>query len=240
MDLRDKTVIVTGASAGIGRATSELFAEKGAYVVMTARREDRLNEIRQRIELKGGRAEVWAGDITDEQRISDMVASVADKRGQLDILINNAGYGLESSIVSIPTHSIKRLFDVNLFGYFYAARAVIPYMVKQKSGHIMNVSSMIVQAAVPFMSYYTATKAAIAAWSRCMRAELEPLGIKVSEVYPGNTATEFYETAPDFTTTGSMRRYGHGGLPPEAVARAIVHAAEQPVPEVYPFKEGAR
>ncbi len=239
MNLRDKTVIVTGASAGIGRATARLFAEKGSYVVMTARREDRLAETKREIEAKGGQAEIWPGDIADEQRVNDMVTSIADRRGQIDILINNAGYGVESSIVSIPTHSIKRLFDVNLFGYFYAARAVIPYMTKQKSGHIMNVSSMIIQVAVPFMSYYTATKAAIAAWSRCMRAELEPLGINVSEVYPGNTATEFYEASTDYTATGSMRRYGHGGLPPEAVARAIVRAAEKPVPEVYPFEERA-
>lgn len=237
VEVRDKVVIVTGASSGIGRESAILFAKKGAVVVVTARREDQLRELAGEIESAGGRVMVHPGDITDESLCNDLVDRVVKTYGQVDVLLNNAGYGARSSITSIPTAEIIRMFQVNVFGYFYMARAVIPHMVHQGSGHILNVSSMIVEYPGPHSAYYTSTKAAIVGWSRSMRVELEPLGVKVTEVYPGFTATDFFVAEKDYTGRPS----GQGGMSvpgtqsPAKVAQSIVHAVEHPVADVYPF-----
>lgn len=236
--IRDKVVIVTGASSGIGRATALAFAHKGAKVAVTARREDELREVASIIESDGGQALVYPGDISNEVLVNDMVAEVANIFGGMDILINNAGHGIEGSITGVPTEQIQRIFAVNVFGYFYCARAVIPHMVRQGHGHIFNVSSMIVRFPIPFASYYTATKEAIVGWSRSMRTELAGLGIHVSEVYPGMTATEFSPVSRNYLPNAARRIFGRGGQSPEAVTQAIIRATENPTNEVFPFQQG--
>ena len=221
MELRGKTVIVTGASEGIGRETARLFAAAGARVVAAARNAERLDSLAKEIERDGGEAIAVPTDVRDDAAVEAMVRTAVERFGGIDILVNNAGYGMFGPLAETPLDEVRALFEVNVFGALRCARAVVPEMRRRGGGAIVNVSSVVGKLTIPYMGAYCATKHALNSMSEALRAELREDGINVITVMPGRIDTSFGENAV---------RYGYGpvgayaGAPPAQVARAIVGA----------------
>lgn len=189
--VKDKIVIVTGASAGIGRATAVAFAAQGAHVVVAARREDRLQDLAAEIAHYPGRCLVVPGDISQQAYCARLIAETIDQFGRLDVLVNNAGLGHHSALANIPGQDIKTIFDVNVLGMMFATQAVIPHMRRQGSGQIINVSSIVSMRPLTMSGAYCASKSAVNFLSRSLRMELHRQKIIITLIYPGLTATEF-------------------------------------------------
>jgi NADP-dependent 3-hydroxy acid dehydrogenase YdfG len=229
-------VAITGASAGIGRATALRLARDGAAVVACARRADRLEQLRGEIEAAGGQALIIVADVTREGDMSDLVARAVERFGRLDVMMCNAGFAVYGAIDDITPDQMRKLVDINYFGTYYAARAALPVFRRQGAGHLMIVSSIVGRRGVPFMGAYSATKFAQVGLAECLRAEVEGSGIHVSVVYPVSTDTEFMdvmvrETGRDITQSKGPRQTA------DEVADAIAGAIVRPVPEVYPYRK---
>lgn len=193
--LNGKTAIITGASAGIGEAIARRLSREGATVVITARRQERLDTLKQEIEQSGGRAFVIAGDINDNEFRKTLVDQTMKATGRIDALINNAGYGQRGPIEIVPLDSIRQNFETNLFSVIGLTQRVIPIMRRQQSGRIVNISSVAGKVARPLSSIYDATKHALEAVSDGLRGELAPFGIQVVVIEPGFIITEFLGVA---------------------------------------------
>ncbi|MCA9929642.1 MAG: SDR family NAD(P)-dependent oxidoreductase [Anaerolineales bacterium] len=225
-----KVVIVTGASAGIGRATAVLLAQAGANLMVTARREERLNGLAAELAELPGTVRVLAGDIGNEAFAQMLIAKTVHAFGQLDVLINNAGVGHKSKLADMPAEQIRRIFDTNLFGLMAATQAAVSHMKQQGHGHIINVSSIVGQRPLPDSGVYCASKTAVNFISRTLRMELRSTPIKVTLVYPGLTDTEFADAK---LGDAGRNRFGLRGVPAEKVGKAIVRGIENGRSEIY-------
>ena len=225
----DKVVLVTGASAGIGKATAIAFAGKGARVVLVARREERLRQIAQSIQVQGGQALVLPADITDRSHVCALVKTVGETYGQVDILVNNAGIGLLSSVVDMVPSELQRVMDVNFYAVVWLTQAVLPQMIARRNGQIINVSSIVGKRAVPQMSAYCASKFAVQAFSESLRVEVSPHGIDVIVVCPSSTDTEFNTTSMMDRPINRVKWYATSA---DKVAALIVKASERRKREV--------
>lgn len=233
--LSNRVVAITGASAGIGRATAERCAAEGAAVVLSARRADRLDEIVRAIEGRGGRALAVPGDVTREADMDALVARGVETFGSLDVMICNAGIGYHGPLDETPPAAMRRIVDVNLMGTLYAAASAMRVFRRQKRGHIIAISSIVGRRGVGGSGIYAATKAAQLAFIESLRAEFVGTPFRASVVFPVVTVTEFHETiARDFG-------YAVSGTGPrqtaEQVANAIVDCIVSPRAEVYPLKK---
>ncbi len=186
---------MTGASAGIGEATAKWLAREGATLVLVARRKARLDELQKEIEASGGRALAIEADITSEGDRQRIVRETMDAFGRIDALVNNAGYGQRGPVEIVSVEAIRRNFETNLFSLIALTQLVIPIMRNQRSGRIVNISSVAGRIARPLSSVYDATKHALEAISDGMRGELAPFGIKVVIIEPGFIITEFLGVA---------------------------------------------
>jgi NAD(P)-dependent dehydrogenase (short-subunit alcohol dehydrogenase family) len=197
--LEGQVVIITGASAGIGEETARRLARGGARVVISARRQDRLDALKREIESAGGKALVVVGDITSADDRARLVEQTLSAFGGIDALVNNAGYGVRGPIEIVPLESIRRNFETNVFSLIGLSQLVIPVMRKQGSGRIVNISSVAGRIARPLSSVYDSTKHALEALSDGMRGELAPFGIKVVVIEPGFILTEFLQVSTDMS-----------------------------------------
>lgn len=198
MDIKGKVVIVTGASSGIGEATARQFGREGAKVVLAARRVDRLEVLAQEINSLNSSAEtlVVQADLTKLDDILKLVNETMAKFGRVDVLVNNAGFGRLDWLENLdPVKDIQAQFDVNVMGVIQTTRQVLPIMMKQRSGHIINMGSMAGLVGTPTYTIYAATKHAVHGFSEALRREVKPWGIDVSIVYPGGVVTEFTQHA---------------------------------------------
>jgi short-subunit dehydrogenase len=193
--LKGQTAIITGASAGIGEATARTLARAGATVVITARRQERLDKLKQEIEQNGGKAIVFAGDINSADDRQHLIKETMNATGRIDVLINNAGYGQRGPVELVPMDAIRQNFETNFFSLVALTQQVIPVMRKQNSGRIINISSVAGKVSRPLASIYSATKFALEAISDGLRLELAPFGIQVVVIEPGFITTEFSGTA---------------------------------------------
>jgi short-subunit dehydrogenase len=191
MDVKGKVVLITGASAGIGKAAVELFARKGARIALSARSVDKLNAMAKGLE---GSLAVPA-DMSKPDDARRMVEETYAHFGRLDVLINNAGQGYISPLETIELDKFAELTSLNVYGPVVAMQAALPIMRKQGGGMIINVSSKVTLMHLPGISAYAASKAALNMLTLTARKELEPEGITVCLVYPGLTATEFRKNA---------------------------------------------
>jgi short-subunit dehydrogenase len=194
-NLKGQIVIITGASAGIGEASARLLARAGAVVVLVARRRERLDTLKQEIEQAGERAFAIAADITSQEDRERIIRDTMSEFGRIDALVNNAGYGQRGPIEIVPIEAIRQNFETNLFSLIALTQLVIPIMRNQKSGRIVNISSVAGRIARRLSSVYDATKHALEAISDGLRGELAMFGIKVVIIEPGFIITEFLGVA---------------------------------------------
>jgi short-subunit dehydrogenase len=232
MKLRDKTVIVTGASSGIGRETAIAFARADTNLVLASRNEAALNELAAEVLPQVQRVLVVPTDVTQRSAVDAMVQQAAREMGSIDILVNNAGVGLNALLAEGSMTNIRRLFEVNVYGALHCIQAVVPYMKQQGRGQIINVSSVAGKIATPRNGAYAATKFALTAISDALRLELADYGITVTTVFPGITDTPFGDNVlkeVDVPPVPGIVR----GVSARRVANAIVRAARWEKREVY-------
>ena len=206
MDIKGKVVIVTGASSGIGEATARQFGREGAKLVLAARRVDKLESLAQEILAMGSGAETFVvqADLSKLEDIQSLIKQTFDKFGRIDVLVNNAGFGRLDWLENLdPVKDIQAQFDVNVLGVIQTTRQVLPVMMKQRSGHIINMCSMAGLVATPTYTVYAACKHAVHGFSEALRREVKPWGIDVSMIYPGGVSTEFQAHAGIKRKTGA-------------------------------------
>lgn len=228
MDVQDKVVIITGASAGIGLATARLFAEQGAKVALAARSIDKLNTLAE--ELRSQKTEVFVvpTDMRDQTAVRAMVEAVHKHFGHIDILINNAGQSVYAPIERINAEQYQQIIELNLFGVLYAMQGVIPIMRAQGGGLIINISSNVSKMAIPNIGAYASTKYALNGLTLTARNELAADNIRVCLMHPGRTATEFGKNALINPGEGPIPG-SFAAMPPdtaEMVAAKILEAAQ--------------
>jgi NADP-dependent 3-hydroxy acid dehydrogenase YdfG len=229
----NRVVAITGASAGIGRATAVRLARDGAAVAICARRGDRLNDAAASITAAGGAALPVVADVTRGADMQEFVARTVARFGRIDVMICNAGFGIAGAIDDITPDQMQKLVDVNYMGTYYATRAVLPLFRRQGRGHLIVISSIVGKRGVPYMGAYAATKFAQVGLAECLRAELAGSDIHATVVYPVSTETEFFDVMSRETGTTVTRAFGprqDAGRVADAIARAIA----RPVPEVFP------
>jgi short-subunit dehydrogenase len=196
--LAGKVVIVTGASSGIGEASARQFGLEGARIVLAARRVDRLETLAQEIAAMNSGAEtlVIQADLSKLEDIQSMVDQTLKKFGRIDVLLNNAGFGRLDWLEKLdPIKDIEAQLLVNVHGVIQTTRQVLPVMIKQRSGSIINMCSMAGLVGTPTYTIYAASKHAVHGFSEALRREVQPWGIAVSMLYPGGVVTEFGQHA---------------------------------------------
>jgi short-subunit dehydrogenase len=228
-----RVVAITGASAGIGRATALRMARDGAAVAICARRADRLDAVAAEIVAAGGQALAIVADVTRAEDMNAFVGRTVERFGRLDVMMCNAGFGIAGAIDDIAPDQMQKLMDINYTGTYHATRAALPLFRRQRSGHVIMVSSIVGKRGVPFMGAYSATKFAQVGLAECLRSELRGTGIHVSVVFPVSTESEFFDVMSRETGTTVTRAHGPRQSV-EQVAEAIARAIRRPIPEVYP------
>lgn len=190
--MKAKTVIITGASAGIGKATAELLMKKGFHVYGTSRKATGNIDVNAAEDLKsGGFIRMINLDVTSEDSVKTAVESIISKEGHVDVLISNAGIGIAGSIEDVSLSEASLQFDVNFFGTLRMIKALLPYMREQGYGKIIAISSVAGVISIPYQAHYSASKFAIEGLIEALRHEIAPFGIKACIVEPGDTKTDF-------------------------------------------------
>ncbi|MDD5111238.1 MAG: SDR family oxidoreductase [Candidatus Altiarchaeota archaeon] len=229
-----KTVLITGASRGIGRAAAEYFSSRGWNVAASMR-----NPENWKGPGKTANTRVYRLDVTKPDTIDDTVKSVIKDYGRIDVLVNNAGYGVEGLLEAMTDDAIMKQFDTNVFGLMRVTRAVIPVMRTQMGGVIIQVSSMAGRSAFPMYSVYNSTKWAVEGFTESLQYELSQFNIRLKLIEPGIVKTDFYGRSREFVKRDDLDMYGEfvpnvddrsmaageKGEPPERIAKAIYEAA---------------
>jgi NADP-dependent 3-hydroxy acid dehydrogenase YdfG len=228
--IKDKVVVITGASSGIGYATALALAKAGAKVAAGARRVDKLESLQKEIHEDNGEILIEKLDVTKKEDCNSFIDIVVNKWNHIDILINNAGIMPLSFFKNLKINEWEQMIDVNLRGVLYCTAAAIPTMISNKSGHIINISSVAGRIIFPAGSVYCATKHAITAFSEGLRQELsQRYNIKVTCIEPGVVATELPNTITDKALEGFIESVKKmEALQAEDIANAIVYALESP------------
>ena len=194
MDLTNKVVVVTGGSAGLGEQICYEAAKQGAVVVVCARRINLIGKVREQCAVLSGReAFSYQLDIADPESVERVVEAISAEVGPIDVLVNNAGFGLFENFVEIDLAVARQMFDVNVLGMMTFTQKVAIKMIEAGQGHIINVASMAGKMATAKSTVYSATKFAVLGFSNALRLELKPLGVAVTTVNPGPIQTEFFD-----------------------------------------------
>jgi NADP-dependent 3-hydroxy acid dehydrogenase YdfG len=226
--VRGKVVAITGASGGIGEATALMLAASGAKVALGARRADRLEAIVERIAAAGGEAAFVETDVTRRDDLARLVALASSRYGRLDVMVNNAGIGPISPLDDLRVDEWDAMIDVNVKGVLYGIAAALPVFRRQGSGHFVTVASTAGLKTVPNMAVYSATKFAVRALCEGLRQEGGET-LRVTIVSPGFVQTEFAMSVPNADLRAQLlASRDRFAIAPEAVARAILYAIEQP------------
>lgn len=223
--LKDQVTIITGASGGIGAAVAREMAKHRAAIILVARREGQLTALKEELTKTHAQINVtfYPMDITNRADVDQMVADVHRRFFRIDILINNAAYGINGRFLDVPIEEEKNIFETNVFSALYLMKKVLPIMCEQGAGRIMNVGSVVAHRAMPLMSAYCATKFALKAYTESLRVEYAKKGIQIMYASPGHTRSDFLEHEKRF---GADRRKGVGtsAMPADKCARLLVQA----------------
>jgi short-subunit dehydrogenase len=223
MELSGKVVVITGASMGIGEAIAQLFAEQGANVVLLSRDSSRAEAARNRIGFPD-RTAAFSCDVRHSEEIDRVIGLTLHHFRRIDVWINNAGHGLLDSISQMDMAAVHEMFETNFFGAVTAMQKVIPIMMQQGSGTIINISSVAGHIPLPFHAAYSASKFALNAIGKAARVELKKSGIHVLTVCPGYVRTAFGENAIRGHEMKNVRPNSVRGISPDRVAHATLHA----------------
>ena len=228
MSIDGKVVAITGASSGIGAATARLLAERGAKVVVGARRVDRLKALADDIAQAGGELAYAVTDVTQRQDLTNLVGVACERFGRLDVLVSNAGIGPISRFDDLRVDDWEEMIDVNIKGVLYGIAAALPVFRRQGSGHFVNIISTAGLKIVPMQGVYAATKNAVRTICEALRQEAGDK-LRVTGISPGFVATDFAESMSDPEMKAAViERMGKIAIPPDAIARGVAFAIEQP------------
>jgi NADP-dependent 3-hydroxy acid dehydrogenase YdfG len=228
-NIKEKVVVITGASSGLGEATARLLSAQGASLVLGARRVDRLRSLADELTRSGGKAIAVTTDVTHCDQVKKLVDAAVQKYGRIDVIINNAGLMPQSLLEHLKIDEWDRMIDVNIKGVLYGIAAALPYMKQQKSGHIINVSSVAGHKVGPGSAVYAATKYAVRALSEGLRQEVKPYNIRTTVISPGAVATELPDSISEPDIAENIRKfYKAYAIPADSFARAVTFAMSQP------------
>ena len=228
--IKDKVILITGASSGIGFSTALTLSRAGATIVAGARRLDRLESLKKTVEDQNGKILINQLDVTNKEGCTQFTNSAINEYGRIDVLINNAGLMPLSFIKNLKIDEWDKMVDVNIKGVLYSTASVIPHMLANKSGHIVNVSSIAGRIVFPAGSVYCATKHAVTAFSEGLRQELsQRSNIRVTCIEPGVVDTELNNTITDSSLQGFIETVKKmQPLQAQDIANAILYAIDSP------------
>lgn len=228
-NIAGKVAVITGASSGLGEATARLLSARGASVVLGARRVERLRSLADELTGRGGKALAVATDVADRDQVKELVDAAVRAYGRIDVMINNAGLMPQAPLERLKVDEWDRMIDVNIKGVLYGIAAALPHMRRQKSGHIINVSSVAGHKVGPGFAVYAATKHAVRALSEGLRQEVKPYNIRTTVISPGAVATELPDgvNEPD-VAEGIRKFYEANAIPADSFARVVAFAMSQP------------
>ncbi|WP_163270061.1 SDR family oxidoreductase [Chelativorans alearense] len=222
----DKVILITGASSGIGAGIARELAKAGAKLMLGARRTDRLDALAQEIRKDGGEVLTRSLDVTDRNDVTAFAEAARETFGRVDVIVNNAGIMPLSPMAAMKADDWDRMVDVNIKGVLHGIAAVLPGMLAQGSGHVINIASVGALTVSPTAAVYCATKYAVRAISDGLRQENERL--RVTCIHPGVVESELADSITDAATTEMMKSYRAIALQPDAIGRAVRYAIEQP------------
>lgn len=228
-NIEGKTVVITGASSGLGEATARHLSGLGASVVLGARRADRLKTLVHELTAKGGKALALPTDVTDRDQVRALVDAAVQRYGRIDVLLNNAGLMPLAPLERLKVDEWERMIDVNFKGTLFGIAAALPHMQRQKAGQIINVSSVYGHKVGPGAAVYCATKFAVRALSEGLRQEVKPYNIRTTVISPGAVATELLDHISEQDVAGKIRGYVEKiAIPADSFARCVAFAISQP------------
>lgn len=218
MELKGAVAIITGASKGIGRAIAIALAKEGVTIVLVARNSELLAMVQKEISEIGGRSVSIPTDVTSENSVSNLIIETEKRFGRIDILVNNAGVGIFSNVVDMKTDDFEVMMNVNLKGVFLSCRAVLPSMIKQKHGEIINIASLAGKNSFAGGSIYSATKWGLIGFSRSLMLEVRDYNVRVVTICPGSVNTNFADKERNEPTI----------IQPEDVAETVLFSLTMP------------
>lgn len=242
-----QVAVITGSSSGIGLETSVYLARRGYTIWATMRDLQKADELREVIEAERLPIEIAQLNVCDDASVKNTIGKIVQESGRIDVLINNAGYGLRGAVEEVSLNEWRGQFETNFFGAIRVTQAVLPQMRRQKSGAIVNISSVLGRFAIPFSGPYVSSKFALEGFSETLRYELAPWGIRVILIEPGFIATKFQENAQlsqaarredspyalfKQASGRRVQRNIHRAAPPETVAATIYRAITKPNPKL--------
>lgn len=228
-NIEGKVIVITGASSGLGEAAARHLSEQGAIVVLGARRVDRIQALAAELNNSGGKALAMATDVTQHEQVKALVDAAVETYGRIDVIINNAGLMPQSPLDRLKIDEWNQMIDVNIKGVLYGIAVALPYMKEQKSGHIINVSSVAGHKVRAGGAVYAATKHAVRVISEGLRKEVKPYNLRTTIISPGAVDTELPNTIsePD-VAEGFQQFYKTYAIPANSFARVVDFAISQP------------
>lgn len=228
-NIEGKVIVITGASSGLGAATARHLCAQGASVVLGARRVDRIQSLADELTRSGGKAIAVATDVTHFDDVKKLVDTAVQDFGRVDVMINNAGLMPHSPLERLKIEDWNQTIDVNIKGVLYGIGAALPHMKQQKSGHIINVSSVAGHKVRPGSAVYAATKAAVLMLSEGLRQEVKPYDIRTTVISPGAVDTDLPSSVTEPDVAENIKKfYDDFAIPAESFARAVAFAIGQP------------
>ena len=227
--IQGKVVVITGASSGLGEAAARHLSDQGATVVLGARRVERIQALARELAGRGAKALAIPTDVTDRQQVKKLVDAAVQAYGCIDVMLNNAGLMPHSPLERLKVEEWERMVDVNFKGVLWGIAAALPHMMRQRSGHVINVSSVAGHKVSPAGAVYAATKHAVRALSEGLRQEVKPYNIRTTVISPGAVATELPDSISEPDVSQRIRGfYKEVAIPADSFARAVAFAIGQP------------
>ncbi|MGI0018518.1 MAG: SDR family NAD(P)-dependent oxidoreductase [Nitrosotalea sp.] len=228
MNYSGKVVVITGASSGIGEQSAEEFAKLHANVILVSRSEEQLQKVAIKLSKYQTKTLVYACDVSNKEQVDKMGKTIIEKFGTIDVLVNNAGFGIYNTVEKTKIGEMESQISTNFLGMMYCTKTFLPKMLQQRSGHIVNVASVAGSIGIPGMASYCASKFAMLGFSESLFHELKGTGVGITVVSPIMVRTNFF----NHESFDKMPRYSTTSLNPKTVANAVVKAASSPRLEI--------